>query len=71
MYLYRQQPEDVLEVETRELVISNVSTLPLTTALSLKQPFQILLHDGQEVSETVSPSRLIQNFSLNGICFML
>ncbi|XP_053402100.1 hydrocephalus-inducing protein homolog isoform X11 [Mercenaria mercenaria] len=47
-----KQPEDTLEVQTRELVISNVSSLPLTTALKLNQPFQILLEDGSEVSET-------------------
>ena len=34
--------------------MSNVSTLPLTTGLKLEKPFQILLDDNTEVSETVS-----------------
>ena len=42
------------ELLTRELVMSNVSTLPLTTGLKLEKPFQILLDDNTEVSETVS-----------------
>ena len=49
-----QKPEDSLELQTRELVMSNVSTLPLTTGLKLEKPFQILLDDNTEVSETVS-----------------
>ncbi|XP_052230840.1 hydrocephalus-inducing protein-like isoform X4 [Dreissena polymorpha] len=47
-----KKPDDMLEPQTRELVISNVSTLPLTTELKLARPFQILLEDGTEVSET-------------------
>ena len=34
--------------------MSNVSTLPLTTGLKLEKPFQIILDDNTEVSETVS-----------------
>ena len=49
-----QKPEDFLELQTRELVMSNVSSLPLTTGLKLQKPFQILLDDNSEVSETVS-----------------
>ena len=52
--LILQKPTDLLELQTRELVMSNVSTLPLTTGLKLKKPFQILLDDNSEVSETVS-----------------
>ena len=46
--------------------MSNVSTLPLTTGLKLEKPFQILLDDNTEVSETVSivsyrPDRVAQS----------
>ncbi|XP_064641495.1 hydrocephalus-inducing protein-like isoform X2 [Lineus longissimus] len=41
-----------LELQMRTLELTNVSSLPLTSQLSLKYPFQIVLDDGEEVSET-------------------
>ena len=46
-----QQPEDTLSLQTRELKMLNVSTLPLTTGLKLQKPFQIIEDDGSEVCE--------------------
>ncbi|KAL3860158.1 hypothetical protein ACJMK2_010318 [Sinanodonta woodiana] len=47
-----KKPDDVLLIQTKELVISNVSSLPLTTGLQLKYPFSVLLDDGSESFET-------------------
>ncbi|XP_071173399.1 hydrocephalus-inducing protein homolog isoform X10 [Mytilus edulis] len=46
-----KKPDDELSLQTRELKIMNVSTLPLTTGLKLKYPFQIIQDDGSETSE--------------------
>ncbi|XP_041375521.1 hydrocephalus-inducing protein homolog [Gigantopelta aegis] len=45
-------PGTSLELLTKELTMSNMSSLPLTTALKLEKPFQIILDDGTEVLET-------------------
>ncbi|KAK6174452.1 hypothetical protein SNE40_017727 [Patella caerulea] len=45
-------PKDELCIQCEELVVSNVSSLPLSTELTLQYPFQILLDDGTSVSET-------------------
>ncbi|XP_052816168.1 hydrocephalus-inducing protein homolog isoform X2 [Mya arenaria] len=59
-----KQPEDTLEAVTRELVISNVSMLPLTTDLKLASPFHILLEHGTQVSETEVHLEVNQTYTL-------
>ncbi len=48
-----QQPVDALVVQTEELDITNVSSLPLTAVLGLKHPFQLLMDD-QIINDAVS-----------------
>ncbi|ESO91099.1 hypothetical protein LOTGIDRAFT_122343, partial [Lottia gigantea] len=51
-------PEDELKVQCKELIISNVSTLPLSTELTLQYPFSILADDGTSVLNTVGEVHL-------------
>lgn len=50
---FTQNPEDSLELQTQPLNLKNVSGLPLSIALTLKYPFQLLLDDGSESSDMV------------------
>ncbi|XP_069113582.1 hydrocephalus-inducing protein homolog isoform X2 [Argopecten irradians] len=46
-----KKPDEELSLQVRELKMTNVSTLPLSTGLKLQHPFQIILDDGSATSE--------------------
>ena len=58
-----QGPNDELQNQVQELTVTNVSSLPLTTQLSLPEPFSLIQEDesacptcSQTVSYTIPPS---------------
>ncbi|KAK3085440.1 hypothetical protein FSP39_003318 [Pinctada imbricata] len=63
-FRFDKRPDDDLSMMTRELKMTNVSTLPLTTVLQLKKPFQIILDDRSEVSETEVHLEIGQEYTL-------
>ena len=51
--VFFQEPTDTLKVEQKQLVMNNVSSLPLTVGLKLNSPFCMIIGE-DKVSETVS-----------------
>jgi hypothetical protein len=49
-----QAPTDELTLQTKELDITNVSSLPLTAVLSLEYPFQLLCPDSDSDGSLVA-----------------
>ncbi|XP_074644164.1 hydrocephalus-inducing protein homolog [Tubulanus polymorphus] len=46
-----KKPHDELVVQTRDVLLKNVSSLPLTAQFQLSYPFQLLMQDGTECSK--------------------
>lgn len=56
-----QYPESTLEVETKQVMMHNVSSLPLTVVLKATYPFQLLVEDPRWAPVNVKSSQSVSS----------
>ena len=59
-FFYLQHPESTLEVETKQVMMHNVSSLPLTFVLQASYPFQLLVEDPRWAPVNVKSSQSVR-----------
>ena len=55
-----QYPESTLEVETKQVMMHNVSSLPLSVMLKATYPFQLLVEDPRWAPVNVKSSQSVE-----------
>lgn len=59
-----QYPESTLEVETKQVMMTNVSSLPLSVVLKVTYPFQLLVEDPRWAPVNVKSSQSVSHVNL-------
>lgn len=54
-----QYPESTLQVETKQVMMTNVSSLPLSVVLKATYPFQLLVEDPRWAPVNVKSSQSV------------
>ena len=63
-FFQSQYPESTLEVETKQVMMHNVSSLPLTVVLKVTYPFQLLVEDARWAPVNVKSSQSVSYLPL-------
>ena len=54
-----QYPESTLEMETKQVMMTNVSSLPLSVVLNATYPFQLLVEDPRWAPVNIKSSQSV------------
>lgn len=66
-----QYPDSTLQVETKQVMMTNVSSLPLSVVLQVTYPFQLLVEDPRWAPVNIKSSQSVRFiFLISFVCIL-